>query len=103
MRYRLTTLLAATFAAAVLLGLNLFEWETSRAGWHEGSEWEMGLFVPASWSMGWPAVVHEVSHWSNGRRVYFQPWAIAVNAAFGLAVVGAVGAGAEWLARRKRD
>ncbi|GMV80675.1 MAG: hypothetical protein AMXMBFR7_18590 [Planctomycetota bacterium] len=91
MRFRLTTLLAATFTAALLLGANVHPREATFRSWKLKDDGVTVIFYTTAGSAyGWPEVVYEKFYLEEGLRVYRDPWAIAVNLAFGLAAVGMV-------------
>lgn len=102
-QFRLSTLLATTLAVAFVLMMNLSK-RSIPGGWEEGSEFEPPTFTPEfQVSYGWPAVVYERRETSTGRRVTWEPWAIAVNVVGCAALIVGATAGAELAARRQSN
>ncbi|GMV80674.1 MAG: hypothetical protein AMXMBFR7_18580 [Planctomycetota bacterium] len=101
MRFRLTTLLAATFTAALLLWANFHKREIDPVMWEDGREFKAGWYLRPGYAQGWPVTVYEERNYSSDHRVYWQPWAIALNAAFGFGLVLAVAHGVERLERKR--
>lgn len=100
MRFRLTTLLTATLTAALLMWANFHERQAAVKRWqHEALD--VTIHTTSGSAYGWPAVVYKESYLEDGRRIYRQRWAIAVNLAFGLAAVGIVAYLVERLERRR--
>lgn len=107
MRFRLTTLLAATFTAALLLGANFHKREidlSDLSSMVQRNRWaERGSFESLNFAQGFPVVVYAVVTNSDGqyRLIAWEPWAILNNAIIGLVAVAAVAFVVEWLERKR--
>ncbi|MBE7465642.1 MAG: hypothetical protein HS116_19380 [Planctomycetes bacterium] len=91
---RLSTLVALMVAAAALLGANLIT-----------SDAKKGDYLITS--RGWPHPYRHSWYFSADGRTYenwrnnWKTWGIVIDSLTAVAMLGAVGVGAEWLARRK--